>query len=1087
MDNYKKFCTNIDNFINKYYKNLLIKGSILFIVLFVVIILSVSLLEYFGWFNNSVRLFLFLSSVISILFIFSIFIIVPVLRLFKVANRITIKHSSKIIQSYFPNVKDQIINIIELKEKYENENSIDLVNASIEQKSENLNKFNFSDAVKYSSNKVFLYYFAIIFIVALFIFVSKPEIISQGSIRIINYNKYFEKNVGYSVIIDTTLLNIERGSDLNLVVNIVGNISPENLFIRIGNNSYILSKTDNNQYTYLIKSINQSFLFTIHNSEYVSKNYKINVLEPPVLIKYNVNIQYADYLNKPDEIFKNISDLDLPVGSNIELNFYTKDIDSLFFKTDSVNLKFEKKEEFFKLRFILKKSVNYSVVALNKYFAKPILNGSIKAIPDLYPAIAVKQAIDETNLNKLYFKGLITDDYGFTKLNFVVNNNVYNIPIQGNTNNQDFFYMFEQNDENKNIEFYFEVFDNDLFSGPKRTKSQFFTHKFPELSEIFDRQAQKSKEVEEKLDKSLLLAKELQLDIKDMQKSIITDKLSDWEKKSMLNSISQKQKELENLVEQIAKQNFEKNNNINNDEILEKQKAIQELLDNVISDEIKELMKKIEDLQKQFDNKQFNELAKDLSHNYDDLSKELDRNLELLKRFEIEKNIDDVSEILNKISNEQLKLSDELLSDSVKSNKLLEKNNQNADDIQSLKDKYQEILKSNQSLEKPFKLDNYENEFEQLKSDVENNSKNISESNNEQSSENSKQNSKKAKELADKIESMLKSSSAGQQAEDADAIRILLENLFYISFEQELLNKQLVTTYFNDPLFVKILTSQKQLYNNYIVIRDSLYAIGKRTEQINSGISKKAFDIEDNLLNTDEALNAQNIGLASKLQRNALEYTNDLILLLTESLKNMDNMQGSGSGNSKPKKRNKSKGEPSLGDMRKSQENMKNQLQQMLEQMKDGKGNNTQSKNEKLGKMLAQQEIFQNMLNKMQSGSGVGQETSKKLNEIKQMLEQNKRDLVNSNLNKNTINRQQQIITRLLEAEKAEIERDKDDKRESKNVYNYKKSNPKNLFDDIDENVNFNDLLYKNNLHLQPFYINKFHDYLKKINTINHE
>ena len=47
-------------------------------------------------------------------------------------------------------------------------------------------------------------------------------------------------------------------------------------------------------------------------------------------------------------------------------------------------------------------------------------------------------------------------------------------------------------------------------------------------------------------------------------------------------------------------------------------------------------------------------------------------------------------------------------------------------------------------------------------------------------------------------------------------------------------------------------------------------------------------------------------------------------------------------------------------------------------------------------------------------------------------MEQTERDLVNKILNQQTIDRQQRILTRLLESEKAELQREKEEKRESK-------------------------------------------------------
>ena len=56
------------------------------------------------------------------------------------------------------------------------------------------------------------------------------------------------------------------------------------------------------------------------------------------------------------------------------------------------------------------------------------------------------------------------------------------------------------------------------------------------------------------------------------------------------------------------------------------------------------------------------------------------------------------------------------------------------------------------------------------------------------------------------------------------------------------------------------------------------------------------------------------------------------------------------------------------------------------------------------------------------------------LNEALKLMEQNERDLINKRITRQTIIRQQHIQTRLLRAEKAELEREKEEKRESKSA-----------------------------------------------------
>ena len=116
----------------------------------------------------------------------------------------------------------------------------------------------------------------------------------------------------------------------------------------------------------------------------------------------------------------------------------------------------------------------------------------------------------------------------------------------------------------------------------------------------------------------------------------------------------------------------------------------------------------------------------------------------------------------------------------------------------------------------------------------------------------------------------------------------------------------------------------------------------------------------------------------------------------------------------------------------------------------DGSGNKPGSQgmnmlglgNKEIAKMAAEQtairqrlEQLRNELNKDGKGSGNG------LNPLIKELEQQEKDLINKNINSTMINRQKEILTRLLESEKALMERGYEEKRESKSGQDQNNSN----------------------------------------------
>jgi len=150
----------------------------------------------------------------------------------------------------------------------------------------------------------------------------------------------------------------------------------------------------------------------------------------------------------------------------------------------------------------------------------------------------------------------------------------------------------------------------------------------------------------------------------------------------------------------------------------------------------------------------------------------------------------------------------------------------------------------------------------------------------------------------------------------------------------------------------------------------------------------------------------------------------------------------------------------------------------MIDQMKSG-DLGKMSKN--IGQTIAQQEIMQQMIREMLNGSSVGSQAKNQLKAIEQLLEQSRRDLINKNINNELINRQNLILSKLLDAEKSEVERDVEDKRESKTAIDVKKANPEGYFEYKSKTKYENELLKRNNNQLRSFYDQKYNSFINRI------
>ena len=140
---------------------------------------------------------------------------------------------------------------------------------------------------------------------------------------------------------------------------------------------------------------------------------------------------------------------------------------------------------------------------------------------------------------------------------------------------------------------------------------------------------------------------------------------------------------------------------------------------------------------------------------------------------------------------------------------------------------------------------------------------------------------------------------------------------------------------------------------------------------------------------------------------------------------------------------------------------------------------------EELAKMAAEQERIREMLQEMEEefNNGNGGNGDKSLKDIQEKMEQSEMDLVNKQLTNQLIRRQQEIITRLLEAEKSQRERDLDDEREAQQAKEIKRNIPVAFEEYIKAKEKEIELLKTVPPKLNPYFKKEVNEYFKRLGS----
>ncbi len=1102
-DNYQLLIEKLDRFTRKYYINQLIRGSLYSVALILALFIVLNVLEHYFYFDTSVRKLLFYSfigtSALSLIF----WVFTPLLHYFRLGKIISHEHAAQIIGEHFTDVKDKLLNILQLKKQSENSAQTSLLLASINQKTEEIKPIRFRSAINLNQNRKYLRYALPPLLLLLVLLFAAPSMIKESTSRLINNNTKYERDAPFHFIIEKEDLSVVQFSDYLLKVEIEGELLPDEVFIDIDNYHYRLTKDQANQFSYKFSNVQKATDFQLFSSGVTSDEYTLDVLKKPNILGFDVSLDFPAYTQRKDKSVSNIGDLVVPAGTKIDWVFNaqnTSDISIHFSQFEDLISTERFDNELFTFKKRAFKDETYKIFISNENLPNADSVGySITVIPDLHPTISVEKFSDSLDNSMLYFVGDASDDYGLLSLSF--NYRIMNAKgIQGELNTiklkkpsakqvqYDYTWdvsLLELNPGDE-VVYYFEVFDNDAVNGNKSSRTNIGTFKKPTVEEYEEMESKNNEEIKNDLEESIKESKDIQEELKKLREKLLQEKEMDWQTRKDLEELLERQKELEQKIEN-AKKNFEEN--IQNqeefsqpkEELLEKQEQVQELFEELMSDEMKELMQQIEELMQELEKDGALEMIEEMEYNDEELELELDRMLELLKQLEVENEIQKQIDKLEQLAEEQEELSEETekseesendedaenQKDSEKSEDENE-NNENSQEGDKPKDSKQEELekkqeeinekfekiqedmkeleKKNEELERPKDLGNPEEQMEDIENELNESQEQLQQQQNKKASKSQKSAAQKMKEMAQAMAMQMQSAQMEQMEEDMDALRQLLENLVGLSFDQEDLMDEFSKSSTNTPYYVELVQEQYKLKDDFKLIEDSLQALSKRVFQIESFITEKVTEIKSNLREGIDQLEERKIPLAAKHQQFTMKNANDLALMLNEVMEQMQQqMSGMMAGAqmcNKPGASGKGKnGRKPMDKIGQGQEDLNKQMQQMKEGLKKGQGGTSKQ----FAQMAAKQAALRKALRELSKEKQQRGQGAKELQDIIDQMNKVETDLVNKKLSNETLKRQKEILTRLLEAEKAEREREYDQKRKAESAAQKERKMPPSL------------------------------------------
>ncbi|QKX04687.1 hypothetical protein HN014_07095 [Aquimarina sp. TRL1] len=1130
MSNFEIIKNKLEAFIRKFYVNELIKGSILFVSIGVLYLIVTLLIEYFLWLPSIGRSLLFWLFILVAIGLLVKFIIIPLFRLFRLTKGLNFLNASKMIGNHFPEVNDKLINLLQLND---DGNKSDLLAASIEQKSLELKPIPFKVAVDLKKNVSYAKYLLIP--LALFLLVSffgGIHWFSDSYTRVVNYQTAYVPPAPFEFFVVNEELNALENHDYVLKVKTVGDVIPENASIQFNDESYFLKSISAGSFEYKFTKPKNDITFSIEANGIHSKKYKLQVVPVPVLLSFDMVLDYPSYTKKKDEIIKSSGSAVIPEGTNVTWKINTRNVEKVNLKTIDTVISFKQNREQFEYTSRVFNNLDYLLSTSNANVSDyDNLSFLLKVIKDQYPEIKLQAKRDSLGSEKMFFKGTLNDDYGLHQLNLVYYNtkkpdskNRIRIPISKNVY-EEFIYVFPYNIEltdGIDYEFFFEVSDNDVLHGYKKTKSKVFNYRALTEDERKNKVLQEQNKAISGLNKSLKEFKNQENELKELSKLQKEKKKLDFNDQKKLENFLERQKKEEEMMMNFSKklkESLEKHTSKKEEPFKDALKERLERNEQRLKKN-EELIKKINELSDKIDKEKLTEKLEDLAKENKNIKRNLEQLLELTKRFYVKEKQEKIADDLQKLAEKQEKLATKNEDENTK-----EKQEEINKEFNEIEKELKDLKEQNEDLKKPMDVGANEKDKQDIKEQQKQASDNLEKEKTSDAKKNQKSAAQKMKEMSDKMKMQMSANGEIEMMEDEEMLRQILDNLVDFSIEQEDLMNDFKNIKIDNPIYSSNLKYQSVLRENFLHIDDSIYALALRTPKITEDITDKLTEIEYNIENALKKLSDNQLFPATSNQQYTVKGANDLAYQLSRILGQMQNATpSSGSGKSgknefqlpdiikkqgelnqkmeEGMKKGESQGKGSKGEKENGEKKNTSKEGEKEGENDNGKkkgkgkkdgnnnegGNGDEQRNEQLQREELDGELFEiykqqlELRNKLQDKIeeiGLGNKKSKNLlNRMKQV----ERDLLDKGFDKETLKRMVNLKHELFKLKEASFQQGEDSKRQSEtNKKEFDQDNP-SILNDAKQYFNTTEILNRQVLPLRQKYKGKVQQYFKEKN-----
>ncbi|MYA69671.1 hypothetical protein F4Y19_06185 [Candidatus Poribacteria bacterium] len=594
------------------------------------------------------------------------------------------------------------------------------------------------------------------------------------------------------------------------------------------------------------------------------------------------------------------------------------------------------------------------------------------------------------------------------------------------------------------LAYYVQALDNDDVSGPNIGKSPTYTLRFPSLSELYDSVAttQETEQqgledlVDEQADATGLIDTLLGK-IRKSQELTFNDE-------NLMQQVFENQKEIEQAAKQLVEdmqQTAEdmEQKQLFDTETIQKYQELQELMEQALSEEHKEILRKLsEALAKQQVSEQERAMM-EANLSQEQFLQQLERAKSLYEQILLQQELEAAAKQAQALADQQKALMDtlETSAESAPANELAQKEDRVGEEFGKLSEQLDELgadmgeLAENKENAPP-QIERLADEVKRLNQfakdqnlpeDLEATSENLRSGQNREALESGREAEQTLTELAQGLDNALEFMEGANANETLTAMREAVKSGLHLShLHEEVLSKtndliiagQTETYITNEILQLQNLAADElSTAEGLTQLANKLWELGNRQMEVPPKVVWHLNASKDALSRAARALEDRQPSLALPIQRTALADLNQAIFELLDAMAQMNQQMGaSGMENMLEQ----------LQQLAQSQEQLNQMAQNLSQQMREQ--GQTPGFEQMMRQLAAQQQLIREATERLAERAeqmaqmlGSLEDVAGEMTEVEQSLRQGE-------LDEQVLNRQEQILTRMLDSLKSLQKRD---------------------------------------------------------------